>query len=393
MIFGVLPEGFKRPTFQEIYEEIVQEAQNLYGPINLEPESAIGQELTIRAEREALLWEALEAVYLSQYPSSASGLSLDEAVSLVGVSRLPATRSVVDVEFTGDAFTSIPDGSQASTNAGGVFELVGEVVLDSSGEGQGQMRALESGAVLALSGTLVNIETPISGWDTITNPLDAQVGRPIESDPELRERQNISLTLGGSGTVDSIRARLIQQVDDVNSVAIIENRTSTVDGDGRPPHSYEVIVEGGVDQDIGDQLWLLKPAGIETFGDVDVTVEDSQGEDQLVSFSRPVQIFIWMKVNLIGSDIPAGIEDDVKTLLVDFGVSNFGVGDAVIRQRFFTPLYMEFPQTQSIELSLASKTSPTPAPPSGDYEESNIEIGNRETSQWLDNRIEVTLND
>lgn len=390
MSFGVQPEGFVKPTFQEIREALVSEAQNLYGPINLGPESAIGQELTIRAEREALLWEALEAVYLSQYPNSASGLSLDNVASFVGLSRLPATRTIVEVNFFGDPNTVIPAGSQASTEAGDVFETVAEVVLDSTGESDGQMRALETGPVLALAGTLTEIETPISGWDTVTNPTDGIVGREIESDPALRERRARSLSLLGSGTLESIRARLIQEIDDVAGVSIFENRSSSIDSDGRPPHSFETIVEGGIDQEIGDLLWRLKPAGIETFGNVSVTVEDSQGELQNVNFSRPEQIFIWVKMTLFGAVDP-DLESQIKTDFVEYGRSIFGVGDNIIKQRLFTVLYDNLTALESAEIKIAASLDAGIEPPAGDFESENIQVSIRQISQWLEARVEVTF--
>ena len=45
-------------------------------------------------------------------------------------------------------------------------------------------------------------------------------------------------------------------------------------------------------------IWETKPAGIETFGNTSFTIDDSQGNDQVVFFSRPTEIFIWVQVAL-----------------------------------------------------------------------------------------------
>ena len=75
--------------------------------------------------------------------------------------------------------------------------------------------------------TLVEILTPISGWNSINNPKAGVTGRFIETDAELRIRRNNSIRLLGAGTVESIRARLLQQVPGVTSAFIFENRTMT----------------------------------------------------------------------------------------------------------------------------------------------------------------------
>jgi uncharacterized phage protein gp47/JayE len=391
-VSGITPEGFERPSFAEIRAALVERAREIVGPINTGPESAIGQQITIQAEREALLWEALEAVYFSQYPRSASGLSLDGAVELTGITRLGATRTVVQVDLTGEPGTLIPLNSEASTNNGGIFRLVTDVTLDGLGEGSGQMIAVETGPVLALAGTLTNIETPVSGWDGVTNPLDGEVGRPIESDPELRLRRAQSLAVTGAGTVPSIRSRLLQQVPDVTAVSIIENRSDVVDADGRPPHSFEAVVSGGIDQDVADLIWLVKPAGIETTGEILVDVTDSQGEIQPIRFSRPIQIFIWVRLTLTPGEagsFQGGAEEAAKDAIVEFG-ETLGVGNDVIYQALFGPVFAAVPGIGSLVVELAS--SPDPEMEPGEFAVANISIGKNEIALFLADRIEVTIN-
>ena len=392
---GVTPEGFDRPSFDDIRDALIARAREIVGPINTGPESAVGQQIAIQAEREALIWEALEAVYFSQYPRSASGLSLDGAVELTGVTRLGATRTVVQVDLTGDPGTVIPEDSEASTDAGDIFRLVADVTLDAQGEGSGQMIAVETGPVLALAGTLTNIETPVSGWDGVTNPLDGETGRPIESDPELRERRAESLSVTGAGTVPAIRARLLQQVDDVTAVTIIENRSDFEDEDGRPPHSFESVVSGGVDQDVADLIWLVKPAGIETHGDIFVEVTDSQGEIQPIRFSRPVQVFIWVKLTITPNGVdtfPDDAEEAAKQAIVEYG-ETLGVGENVIYQALFGPVYSEVPGIESLAVEIASSVDPATEPAPEEFEAANITIRSNRIPLFLADRITVTIND
>ena len=392
MAYGVTSEGFDRPSFAEIREAIASRARALLGPVNTGPESAIGQQITVQAEREALLWDALEATYNSQYPASASGRSLDGAAQLTGITRLPATRTTVVVQLSGVSGTVIPAGSQASNDNGDLFDLVQDVTLDGTGSGEDQMIAVEAGTVLALAGTVTNIETPVSGWDSVTNADDGTAGRETETDAELRQRRLESLQVTGAGTVEAIRARLRQQVDDVTAVSIIENRTDTVDSDGRPPHSFEAVVSGGVDQDVADLIWEVKPAGIETTGELTLTVLDSEGEQQTISFSRPIPLYIWMQVVLDPDntgDFPDGYEAAVTAAIVDYG-DGLEVGDDVYYQALYGPIYRNVPGLELITVSIGASVDANTEPT---YAESNIEVGANEIALFDASRITVTVND
>jgi len=73
-------QGFEAQSFAQIRSEIVDAVRDVLGPVNTGSESAIGQMISIIAEREALLVQALQATYASQYPASAAGRSLDGVV-------------------------------------------------------------------------------------------------------------------------------------------------------------------------------------------------------------------------------------------------------------------------------------------------------------------------
>ena len=198
---------------------------------------------------------------------SAAGRSLDGAVRFTGITSLPRLIRLPPSNAPARPLPSFRPAVRSATQTA-TFIIVADITLDGGGAGTGQARAIESGPILALAGTLTTIETPIDGWSTVTNANNGTPGRAVESDSELRIRRAQSLQVGGAGTVEAIRSRLLEQVDDVSAVTIIENRTDAVDIDGRPAHSFEAVVSGGIDQDIANMLWLVKPAGIETHGGV-----------------------------------------------------------------------------------------------------------------------------
>ncbi len=82
--------GYTPKRLYELKQEYDRLLTESLGPINTEPDSVIGQLEGIWAEALANLYEQMQDTYHSMYPSSAEGVSLDGAVSYVGITRLAA---------------------------------------------------------------------------------------------------------------------------------------------------------------------------------------------------------------------------------------------------------------------------------------------------------------
>jgi uncharacterized phage protein gp47/JayE len=125
--FGVTSTGFVPMRLTDIQAQINAAIQAVFGPaINLDPEEPLGQIANIFAEREALIWGVAEDVYNSAYPDMASGVSLDNAVALTGLTRKQQTYSkVTGAIFLGTAGTVIAQGSRVQVlgNTTSLFSL------------------------------------------------------------------------------------------------------------------------------------------------------------------------------------------------------------------------------------------------------------------------------
>jgi len=240
-------------------------------------------------------------------------------------------------------------------------------------------------------GALSSIDTPIDGWDSVYNLKAGATGRDVESDTELRARHATSVRAVGSATVESIKARMLAEVDSVTSVRIYENRTMVTTSDGLPAKSFETVVIGGADSDIANQLWLTKPAGIETYGNVSISVQDSSGDAQLVSFSRPVTKYAWIKVDVTALDteetLPVTAVAAIKQAVVDYANANIGVNDDIIIQRFYGPIYSGVPGIASMTITAAITTTSGGTP---SYVSTNIAIGRAEIAVFDTSRVVVT---
>jgi len=198
--------------------------------------------------------------------------------------------------------------------------------------------AKEAGAIDIPQKSVTIIQTPISGWISINNQAAGLTGRNLETDPELRARRIKSIKFSGSGTIEAMRARLLN-ITGVTSTKILENITETTDANSLPPKSFEALVLGGVDSDIANMIWLVKPAGIKTYGNTEITILDSEGKNQVVHFSRSIKVYVFANVIITKNSefIPESIAA-IKQNIVN-QILKVGLGEPVIYQSLFAGVY------------------------------------------------------
>lgn len=248
-------------------------------------------------------------------------------------------------------------------------------------------KAENTGTIAAAAGTLTVINTPLFGLTSVTNLLDAIVGRELETDAELRLRRLESIQRTGTATVNGIISTL-RAIAGVETAFIIENNNDVVDGEGRPPHSYEAFVQGGDDTEILNALWLTKPAGIKTVGNFSGTIIDSQGFVQTLYYSRPAEVLIYLDITItkntdveeIGGVYPVNGNTLVRDAILAYG-DTFEIGQDVILSRFYTPI-----NTIPGVIGVLIKAGITPAP-TGTV---NISIGDTLLAKFDASRTTVT---
>jgi uncharacterized phage protein gp47/JayE len=226
--------------------------------------------------------------------------------------------------------------------------------------------------------TTIILGTP--GLTSTTNPNAYVVGRDEETDEELRSRMLVSQSVRGTATVDAITDGLLN-IDSVTSVVVYENDTFVVDGDGRPPKSFEAYVEGGLDQDIGDSIWSNKAAGIQAFGTTAVGVTDVNGVPRVVYFSRPVQVVL-ASASVEYDEVPAGFtalqfQGAVAEIMFDY-ITSRSVGEDLVPNKIYCPLYLEYPDTAFSNLLVNGSTATIVVDPN---EVATIDINNITVSE------------
>lgn len=473
MAFGITDAGFAIPQITDIQTEINNSIVSTFGAnVDLSADSPLGQISGIFAEREYLLWAAMQDVYNSQYPDTAFGVSLDNVGAISGIPRLGALPSTTQgVKLFGASGTLVPGAILPTTSTqfsvlgspGNIFQLdasvtlvagqnciqtisfsavptVGQWQLAINGnttsvlaynanaaaiqtavrvlefcsgctvtgdytagftitflgagtggtmeqpqftvplntleagmsvvnittvitqpgidQGVGNVTAVSTGPTVANAGTLTVINTPVSGLTAVINITDATLGRNVETDNEYRARRASVLQIAGAGTFEAIRSRLLA-LSGVTAVVMFENVTLITDPNGLPAKSFEATVQGGDDQAIGNLLWQIKPAGILAFGDIPITITDSQGQTHIVSFSRPVAVPIYVSIQLLTDPTLYPLNGDaaVRQAIVDSG-NALGIGKMVINVPYLISSIAGIPGIDDAIIYLGTAPSP-----------------------------------
>jgi phage-related baseplate assembly protein len=164
----------------------------------------------------SVLSRQLEAVYLAPYLDTASGRDLDQVVALVGLQRRDRTYAVGTVVFAratpaaADVF--IAAGTRISTVDAPIatFETSEDCTLTrGSLSVEAPIRAVVSGAPgVVPPQTIIAINRPILGIDSVTNGDATQLIGNDETDDALRVRARRALEGAGKATRDAIIAAL-----------------------------------------------------------------------------------------------------------------------------------------------------------------------------------------
>jgi len=425
--FGLLLTGFVPKQTADIVADLDGALQTQFGnSINLSPQARFGQVVGILAERYQELWSLAQELYASLDPDMATGTALANLCALTGTTPLSATASTVTATCTGTPGTILTGATspvqasvtgtnggvifqsvinstiaaatawagttgytlgQRRTNSGNIYEVItpgtsagsggpsgtGTNITDNTvhwkfiGTGTGfvdvAMACTQVGPLAAPAATLTTIATAISGWNNVYNDLDAVLGRALETDAALRIRREAELRIAGNAALESIRAKVLA-APNVTTVTVFENVTDTTDGNGLPPHSIDVQVQGGgVDPDpnITGAIFASIAAGINTFGSISGTVTDSQGTAHTINYDRPTNLLAYIIVNVIVNPLvfnatsgPAAIKAAIVAFGNTFITDQDLISSAIAAQGYSVPGVMD------MQLPLIG-TAPAPA--------------------------------
>lgn len=326
------------------YADILQEFRIIYWSIYgsdavLDPDSQDGQFLATLAQAVFDCDQSVINVYNSFSPTTARSVGLSNLVKLNGLRRAVPTNSQVPVVVVGTIGTQILDGIVGdSVNLNTRWALPALVVIPDLGSIEVTATCTTDGAVVAAPGTITNILTPTSGWQTVNNVDAAEPGQPVESDASLRVRQGQSVALPSLTILDGIYA-VVNAVAGVSRLRIYENDDDIPDADGIPDHSIAVVVSGGDVQQVAGAIALKKSPGARTYGTTSIVVFDSKGVPNTIRFFELSSAQLVMQISihpLPGSGYVSTTGNLLKQSVVDF-VNAFLIGEDSYLSRLYGP--------------------------------------------------------
>lgn len=489
MDYGVTPKGFVPKRFDTILEEVQEQASTAFGfNVRENQQSLLNAGILYPfCDKLAEAWEMGQKNYDAKYPSSAEGISLDNACEYGNIRRkgnvpteyvihvtakegivgnptvIPKnsiissiTNPVVNLRCarnttitrdecngiavkpvveTAGTYTIELNGTFYSYTAGesdtkativqGLYDAFTDegytksieedgkylVIVDNETTGQNAV-ALSSnltteyvislvhymtesyGEIDLPNETITAITSNVTGMISVVNKVRPVFGRTEQSDTELRQDYFRKSYANSSRQTEAMESAILDDVDNVASVRCYENRTDYPDEMGRPPHSIEVIVDGGEVIDIATKIQQLKAGGIATFGSIVTEVSGEQYGDAIkIRFNRPDIVYAWMKVTLTRGQ-NASIDPDYVDIVKEYILSateDMTIGDSLLSQKLINGIYGALSGITYCRIQVAVGTDATTQPAAASYAEGNIPCTQRQKIEIVGGRIEVVL--
>ena len=478
--YGITPEGPNIKRLDVILDEMHDDLSEEWGVNTRQnPQSFLNHMLTNIADQFADAWEFGLDIYHSHYPSTAEGVSLDNAAQYGGSTRETAEKSYYPIHCTGRDGTALSAGTMISSTMNPTTQLTitdtrqitrsafnqadikvaalgegdvytvalnGEVYsfspkelnavsilnglaaaiksddFTSSVDAENELLHIEakditSTNVLVLSenlttdtvtsiitfgtvetcdillpdGVITNIVKADAGLLSVVNRCSYIAGRQEETDSELRQSYADKIFNRSSMMLESIKSAILQNVRGVTSVAPYENPSHEWDKYGRPPHSIEIVVDGGDSTEIAKQILEKKAGGINTFGDVEVVLPGAYDEDITIRFNRPTVIYTWFHLGITlhkNEAIPPNYVDLLRDVVLE-NMNALNAGDDVVPQEFVSELYKACSGISYIDVRLFA-TSDSGQDPT-EYPDRSIYITARQRAYTSEDMIEVEI--
>lgn len=468
--YGLTPQGPNIKRLDVILEEMHEDMSKKLGVNTRQnPQSLLNHILTNISDRIAELWEFGLDVYYSQYPSTATDSSLDNAAQFGGSTREMPAKSFYSILCTGVDGTVVPAGTLIASDTNPAINLTNQsdgqitrssfnkavVVLASESDSSAlsivlngelysgntlealasaitddafevdyadgrltieatdeassntmvlsenlttetvasiiQFGTVDYGDTFIPNGVITKIVKTVAGLESVINVGSYIAGRLTETDTEFRQSYADKIYNRSSAMLESIKSAILENVQGVESVAPYENYTDATDSMGRPPHSIEIVVDGGSATEIAQQILNTKAGGINTFGDVETVLPGVYGEDITVRFNRPTYVYVWFQVGvtLSGStNPPTNYADLIKETILEC-MEGVEAGSDVIPQRFTTALYNKVSGIDYFDIRLFSSTESGSSPSA--YTERSVSITARQRAITSESRIGVVI--
>ena len=391
----ITDKGISIKSFNEIAQELREDWISAFGgeTIDLSSSSPDGLEIDLKAKEIRSVSELVQAVASKLTLEGSSGVWVDIFMSYRGITRLGSAYSYVYLLFTGSNGTVIPEGTLVNNLFNDQFSTDSEITIGIEGTAYVRATSLNIGPVDVSEGTW-SLNQSISGISSVVVSNDGVIGRFVETDAEIKARAKNTVH-DGLATLPTIKSYIENNVSGITSVSVIENETSLTDINGRPPHSIEVMVLGGSDEEIARAIFMSKPAGIKAYGTHiegdGYLVLDSNGGAHYVNWSTLNTAYLWINVYITLYEeeiLPDNYFYLIRQAIVEWAQKEYTFGKDVIPGRICVPVYsVAGIEEVMINVAVAYNSETTPS----QYVNTRIQINEAFAVIATPERIAVTL--
>jgi len=287
--------GLQLDSFEDIFSNLANGFKAVYGEdINLAQDTADGQVVGIFANTTYDLQTHIARIYNALDPDFAEGHELDKILKLIATTRLPSTKSTVDISVEVSKNVTLPSDYTIKDINEQEWIITQEQTL-TTGTTTVSFEAKEWGKVEAIANTITNPVTILTEVISVNNPLSAVAGRDEEDDISLRNRRNKLIGYRATSLVSSMLGKILN-LENVTDAIIYENYEDTHDDvKDIDAHTMWVIIDGGEINEIAEVIATDKTVGCGLKGLVNATYTEtfirSNGTERThiheVKFDRP----------------------------------------------------------------------------------------------------------
>jgi hypothetical protein len=417
--YGITVDGFNPETTDIIRTALEQDLRYEFSTsMILGDQDPLGHLVGLLSAALGDLWAIAEVSFSMMDVDKAAGAMLRALCLLTGTTAKGATSSVAAEILCGDDGTLVPSGSivwvgstsapfetmgdaalvllddwaatttyaalDRVTNAGNCYQCItggisagsGGPVTTTADETDGTAHwtwigtgtaiadvvcaSSVTGPIFAAARDLTAIQTPVGGWNTAINLKDAVLGADQMTDKSLRLLREKDLARSGTGTPPALEQAALD-VTGVTAATVFMNVSNVTDGDGLPPKSVNLLIQGGDDQEIWQMLWDNVPLGIVTIGAQVGFVTDRQGRTQTLRFDRPTLVPIYMDLHIDVDPlvVPSDGVAQIKQAIATYGAGLPAGTDAVSRRLGAQAFKLEIGVTDVPLCAIGTAPSPT----------------------------------
>lgn len=306
-------------------------------PVDWDHDIVLPRIVTVFALEVASLYGLVQAIADADDPTGAQQAAVDDRLALIGTSRKPERASRVDLLLAGSPGLQVPSGSQVQgggEDGRAKWYLEQRVEFDATGAASATFVCTVAGPTVAVAGSIESIVTPVAGWDSVSQPKAAEVGRHVETDTQALTRWAQSLGPQAAQSTHGLRAALLA-LDDVETVVIVENTgpsTATIHGFPNVPSGaigvaiHPLPTSPDLQDEIGQLMHLHGPDATRIYGTATtVEVLDDSGVEVTYGWSGASDLDVGLTVRVAmlpgrrWSPAKTAIEDLISTWTLTMG--------------------------------------------------------------------------